>query len=119
MPGMTTGGLYQTCQNFSRFGSVECDPGVDLVEREVDAKLRQPDRSGGIGRLPVPRPFARLAPEHAGRSAFRVNDHVAQDGRDRLVFVNLVRLIPTPVIVPWRHDLEHYDRSRDGDRAPV
>jgi hypothetical protein len=66
----------------------------------------------------VPRAFARLAPEHAGRAAFRVDDDIAEDGGDRLIFIDLVRLIPAAVVGPRREDLEHHDRGRDGDRGP-
>ena len=43
--------------------SVEVDPGINLVKREVDAKLRQANWSGRVRSFPVPRLLTRFAPE--------------------------------------------------------
>jgi hypothetical protein len=75
---------------------VELGPRVDLVERELDAELRYPDGAGRVGGSSAPGAVARVAPERAERPGLRLHDHIQQDGRDRLVLVELVLLISTP-----------------------
>ena len=43
--------------------SIEVDPGINLVKREVDAEFRQANWSGHVGSVPVPRLLSRFAPE--------------------------------------------------------
>ena len=43
--------------------SIEVDPGINFVKRQIDAKFRQANWSGRVGSFPVPRLLTRFAPE--------------------------------------------------------
>jgi hypothetical protein len=61
MRGITSHGCSIKPQRPS--ASIEVDPRINLVEREVDAKFRQANWSGRVGSVPVPRLLTRFAPE--------------------------------------------------------